>query len=125
MCAELRELIDNVNQIIKTQSIKIDPKTHKPTKGELDNITYLSFKYIAGFPMRQVDLLMVQQMTGEINTYQDLNKFTKELAHYLWDHIMGEPESPALEEIEVATETIKDYLYTQSEHDRNCTEPNH
>lgn len=54
----------------------------------------------AGFAPRQADLRVIEAMGG-----------TKEvLTEYLWDHLMGEPESPTVEEVGEMVQFLADPL---------------
>ena len=115
--SHIKELIANLkNQEHKSQ---IDPSTHKPTPGELNNLCYLSMKYICGWPMRQADLAVVNTMGGEPQTVNDMDKYCEALADYIWDHLMGEPDDSTADEVKEACNGIKNMLYSMDEETRN------
>lgn len=86
--------------------ILVDLETHQPTPNELNNLLYLSCKYI-GFPMRNCDLSIVNSMSGGT-----LEGFKSAAAEYIWDHLMGEPESPTQEDVKLIVDAVCDHLFT-------------
>ena len=95
-------------------------ETHRPTEGELNNLCYLSMKYIAGWSMREADLAVVMQLGGEPKTLKELDKqFIPQLAEYIWDHLLGEPSEPNLVDVTLAVMAMKSQLYSLDERTRN------
>jgi hypothetical protein len=93
---------------------------HKPTVEELNNITYLSMKWLINWPMRDIDFVMIYKLAGEINTLKDIDeKFIPTLAEYMWDHVLGEPEDPTIDDIAYGITALKDSLYKMGELERN------
>jgi hypothetical protein len=102
---------------------EVEYNTYKPTDGELNNLCYLSMKYIAGFDMRNVDFTMVKTMGGDPQFVATLTEqFIPQLATYIWDHLMGEPEDPTVATIEEAIEVIRDMLYEQDAQTRDSVD---
>lgn len=119
---EFHEWLEELRNDIKGD-LKVDVATHKPTDNELNNIVYLSCKYIAGWPMRTADFAVVKIMGGEPTSVDKLDeRFIPALADYLWDHIMGEPDSPTTEQIMEGCKIIRDILFRLDEHTRNDVE---
>lgn len=119
MDAQLQAWIDNArSQVTPSQ---VDYATHRPTNGELNNLTYLSMKYLIGWGMRAVDLAVILHMTSPMENVNELeSKFIPVLADYMWDHLMGEPESPTADDLAVAICVVRDLLYGQPEFERNA-----
>lgn len=99
----------------------VDYTTHKPTEGELNNITYLCMKYICGWIMRECDFMVVKMLSGEMKTVDDIDeKWAHNLAEYMWDHLMGKPAAPSIDALKYAVGVFKDQIYTMDEFTRNC-----
>tara|TARA_R110000751_G_scaffold93925_2_gene183319 strand:- start:324 stop:818 length:495 start_codon:yes stop_codon:yes gene_type:complete len=113
--ANLRQCLNNHPQV--------EYETHKPTDGELNNLCYLSMRYIANWPMRNVDFNVVKMMSGDPPTVEALSdQFIPNLVEYVWDHIMGEPADPTVEDITLAVEALRDQIYEMDEQTRNATD---
>lgn len=108
----IKQLVDGLKEI--SEPLKVDLSTHQPTDNELNNLCYLSCKYICGWSMRECDLAVVRQLGGN-----DLEKFKEALADYIWDHLMGEPDEISQEEVKKAVDAITLHLYGQPEDARN------
>ena len=105
----------------QVQDPQVDLDTHEPTENELNNICYLSMKYIAGWPMRQADLKVVEIMGGEITTVRALDdKWIPNLADYIWDHLMGEPETISSEQITEGCKAVCNLIYGMPEEIREA-----
>lgn len=117
---QLREYADNMSAQAKPI---VDYKTHAPTNRELNNLCYLSMKYIANWPMRAADFHVVNMFGGTPKTVVELDEhYIPQLADYMWDHLMGEPEEPTTEDLEYAIKAIRDVLYSMDEKTRNDVE---
>lgn len=104
------------NKVTWKQQVTDD---HKPTDNELNNICYLSMKYMCGFEMRQCDYSVIKSMAGKISTLEQVeNTFCVVLGEYVWDHLMGKPDDPTSEQAVKACKKIKDYLYSLGEDTR-------
>ena len=102
---------------------QVDPATHIPTDGEMNNLCYLSMKYLIGWQMRGCDFAVVKMVAGRVSSMEELtDRFIPALAEYMWDHICGEPDEPTVEDLTAGIEFLKDSLYTMNEHTRNSTE---
>lgn len=113
---------DHLDTIRKATRIDIlvDYNKHKPTENEMNNICFMSMKYSAGHIMRQVDLTMVNMLGGTPDTVRNLSdRWIPALADYIWDHIMGEPDDPSLEEVVEFVIFMRDMIYTMDETCRN------
>lgn len=55
---QVKRFIDGIKSITEGP-LQVDLATHKPTDNELNNLSYLSLKYICNFPMRQADFIGV------------------------------------------------------------------
>ena len=100
---------------------QVDYATHKPTDGELNNITFLSMKYLIGWGMRAADLAVVLSMAGSVATVSELDeKFAPVLAEYMWDHLAGEPDDLAVEDLTEAVCVVRDLVYGLPEYERNA-----
>lgn len=106
----------------KVKDPVVDFAKHKPTEGELNNLSYLSMKFIAGWGMRSADFAVVKTMGGKPATVNDLDKqFIPQLAEYIWDHLMGEPDEPSTKDVEAAVKAVRAGLYAMDEKARNST----
>lgn len=72
---------------------------HVPTEGELNNIAYLTFKYGVNWGMRSCDFHVCKMVAGDLKGEEGLKRFIETVAEYGHDHILGEPESPTVQEI--------------------------
>lgn len=72
---------------------------YKPSPGELDNLGYIVMKYACGWMMRKADLYVMLRLAGDVRGPQGLNRFLQVAAKYTWDHIMGSPKKPSVDEI--------------------------
>lgn len=50
----------------------------------------MAFQHIVGYAARAADVAVVQMMGGTLGT----------LAEYVWDHWLGEPDTPTVEKVE-------------------------
>lgn len=113
----LREWADEMKA--KTGTCQVQPN-HLPTPGELNNLCYLSMKYIMGWQMRHADFAAIQITGGIPTSMEELDKeYIPAIAEYMWDHLMGEPETPTTEDLEYAIRAIRDQLFTMDEKTRN------
>jgi hypothetical protein len=118
---EFNEWLQNLKENAATP--QVDYNTHKPTEGELNNLCHLSMRYTINWTMRHADFAIVRMMGGEPQTVRELDeKFIPELADYMWDHLMGEPETPTPEMLTEAIKVFRDMLYSMDEEVRNDTE---
>jgi len=118
MNKEIEKFINQINNI--DGEPQVDFATHKPTEEELNNLCYLSFKHIIAWHMRATDYHIVRMMGGDPQTVDELKeKFIPELAQYIWDHMMGEPEDPTSEDITKAIVALCDFLFKMNESIRN------
>lgn len=93
---------------------------HKPTPNERNNLVHLCFTNIFGYTFRHADLAVIEAMSPEIKTVKDLkSEYVPIVAEYVWDHWMGEPEDPQLQDVQQMCEVICDALYTLPEDIRN------
>jgi len=114
--ADLRAHIETLGDPV------VDLETHVPTEGEINNLCYLSFKYLVGWGMRMADYTVLRMMTPEIKSVKELEEeLVPRLADYMWDHICGEPEEPTTETLEEGCKLMLRMIYTMNEADRNCT----
>lgn len=114
---QLREYADEMKAQAKPA---VDYKTYAPTNNELNNLCYLSMKYLIGWRMRVVDFHTVNMLGGTPKTIQELDKrYIPTLAEYMWDHLMGEPEEPTTDDLEYAIKAVRDMLFSLSEKERN------
>jgi hypothetical protein len=97
---------------------QVDLSTHVPTSNEVDNICYLSMKYGIGWMMRQADLMVVTKMLGD----GDVNQLQDILSEYMWDHLMGEPENPTVEDIKLIVGAVTRNFYTLDPEVREAVE---
>jgi len=98
----------------------VDSKSHVPTDNELNNLSYLCFKYVANWDMRAVDFKMVKEMSGPVLSVSQLSeKFLPSLADYIWDHILGEPEEVSLVAILNDCIAFQNHLFSLDESVRN------
>ena len=77
-------------------------KTDRPLliDAEVNNICYISMKYLCGWQMRQCDLVVVIMLAGEIKSLADLRtRYVEHLADHIWDHLMGEPDEPSADDL--------------------------
>jgi hypothetical protein len=115
----LREWADQMPD----KKLLVDPATHVPTINELNNLCYLSFKYIAGWHMRQCDFAVVTMMGGTPTSVNDIDtQYGPALAEYIWDHILGEPDDFTVEDIEYAVKAVKNSLYAMGPEIRESVE---
>jgi len=104
--------------------IVVDYDTHRPTESEINNLCYLSMKFLVQFSMRTCDLKVVELMAGGlIESIAELNdRYIPALADYIWDHLMGKPEDPTADDLKYCIEAIRDFLYSTDEQIRNSLE---
>lgn len=103
-----------------TGSPAVDYQTHMPTQNELDNLAYLSMKYIAGWLMRSCDFEVVKLIAGPVDSISAMKeKFVPALAEYMWDHLMGEPDDPTQDDVQQTILALTDSLYSMDEKSRN------
>jgi methylglyoxal synthase len=77
-------------------------------------------KYFAGFTMRNCDFKVIKMMGGDPQVVAELDdEFIPQLAEYIWDHVMGEPEDPTVEELVEAIGVVRDMLYEMDISTRN------
>lgn len=95
-------------------------KDHQPTANERNNLVHLCFLMIMGISFRQVDLGVIELIAGKIENLQDLqDRYVPAIADMIWDHYLGEPDNPSLEQITEACSTIVDLLFSMDEKARN------
>jgi hypothetical protein len=117
---ELHDWIKMIEDKNKNAPVLVDFTTHVPTTEELNNLCYLSMKYVIGWQMRAVDFSVVMMMSGTATTVNDLdNSFIPALAEYMWDHLMSEPDEISSEDLEKAIKAVRDMLYGMDENTRN------
>lgn len=115
------EYLENLRKETEKMELQV-PNDHKPTEGELNNICYLSMRYLLNWTMRVVDYEIIRMMSGEVNTLEEIDtKLIPPLAQYTWDHLMGEPDEPSQEQVEEACKQFKIMLYSTDEKTRNDT----
>ena len=115
--------IDWVKAIKQDINTLVNYTTHEPTDNELNNLCYLSMKLLINWPMRKADFAVVQVMGGDVPTVADLDKkFIPELANYMWDHLLGSPPTPTVEDLVYCIQAVRDALYSMSEDVRNDIE---
>lgn len=119
MNEELKKWADEVKA--KLPPRQVDYKNYKVTNNELNNLCYLSMKYLIGWQMRAVDFHAVNMMVNPPpTTVESLEAgFIPELAEYMWDHLMGEPEEIQSEDLVYAIKIIRDQLFSMDEQTRN------
>ena len=101
----------------------VDESTHVPTDAELNNISYLSMKYLCQWGMRQCDLAVVNMLSGKIQSIAALRTvYVEHLADYIWDHLMSEPDEPSCEDIAYGINAVITAFYHMDEAIRNDTE---
>lgn len=72
----------------------------KVSTEELENLTYLSCRYVADWAMRKADLEAVRLLSGNPRDRAEVEaRWVQNMGEYLWDHIMGEPTKPTLEQV--------------------------
>lgn len=97
--------------------------THQPTKNERNNIVYLCFSRLLGIGARVADHAVIEMMAANIKDMSDLrSRYVPAIAEYLWDHFMGEPETPSQQEVQQACLALTNYLYSHDEETRNDIE---
>lgn len=97
--------------------------THQPTKNERNNIVYLCFGQLLGIRARVADHAVIEMMAANIKDMSDLrSRYVPVIAEYLWDHFMGEPETPSQQEVEQFCLALTNFLYSLDEQARNDTE---
>jgi hypothetical protein len=118
MNKELKKFLKEIKKNVKPP--QVDFEKHKPTDNELNNLTYLSMKYIIGWPMRLTDFAVVKMMGGEVASVKGLDeKFIPEMANYMWDHLMGEPDDLKVDDLISAIQAVRDMLFGMDEKTRN------
>jgi len=87
---------------------------------ELNNLTYLSMKFVIGWPMRLADYVVIRGLAGDGPFRYDQLKteFLPHLAQYMWDHLMAEPEDPDVDKVQVGCEYVMEQLFSLPEHIR-------
>lgn len=114
------------NWIIEIKKKGIGPAlvqyyTHKPTENELNNLCYLSMKYLIGWEMRTADFQVCMMLGGDPQTVTELEKtFIPSLADYIWDHLMGEPNDPTSDDLIEGIKIIRDMLYSMDQPTREA-----
>jgi len=80
----------------ETYSLDLDlPSDYQPSRGELNNLCYLTCKYTTGWTMRQSDFAVCVMLAGgkeAIAGNAGISNFVFQTCEYVWDHIAGEPE---------------------------------
>jgi hypothetical protein len=110
-----------VKESIEEKPCLVD-EAHVPTAGELNNIVYLTMKYLAGWQMRQCDLGVVLAMNTPKSLKELDEAFVPVLAEYVWDHLMGEPDEVTTEDLEYGIRHIAKAVYGMDDRSRNCCE---
>ena len=79
------------------------PSDYLPSQGELNNVCYVVCRYGANWPMRSTDLavclFMIDRAIRELRGDPLVSEFLWVVCDYVWDHILGEPESPTVEQL--------------------------
>ncbi len=114
---EWREWVASVRPEVKESAV---PETHKPTANELNNVVHLCFKQVLGTGPRVADHALLGATCPDVKDMSDLrSRYIPALAEYVWDHWMGEPEDPTVEDVELIFQLMSDILFTMSENVRN------
>lgn len=121
MTPDLRKWIDHVKST--TEAPTVDLSTHIPTEGELNNLTYLSMKFLVNWQMRHVEFVLLKGMAGEIKSIDDVKaKFIPQIAQYIWSHLMRKPDAISINDLQEAIEALMGQLYAMDEFKRNSIE---
>lgn len=97
---------------------------HVPTVAELNNIAYMSMRYLVRWTLRSSDFQIIMHLVGEVKCMSDIDKiFLPVLAEYIWDHLMGKPGIPTVADVELASSAFFALVYTMDEETRNSTGP--
>jgi hypothetical protein len=72
------------------------PDDYSLETGEIDNITYLTFKYGAGLPgVRAADVQMVMLLRDKnLKGEAAVRNTVRAACEYVWDHFLDEPKRP-------------------------------
>ena len=96
------------------------PVGHKISPNEANNIVYLTCKYTVQWPMRSVDLAVVQTLINKDLTgpeaMEDLMSVTCE---YVWDHLAGEPDEFKPEDLKTHMASMLNEFWEMSPEQRN------
>lgn len=115
-----QEWIAEIQNATKQQTVE---DTHQPTKNERNNIIHLCFGQLLGIRARVSDHAIIEMMATNIKDMSDLrSRYVPVIAEYLWDHFMGEPETPSQQEVQQACLALTNYLYSHDEKTRNDIE---
>lgn len=114
---QVDDFIQQVKENTGKSAVKDD---HKPTANERNNIVHLCFKYALGLPFRQVDLHMIELMSGDVQNMEDLREtYVSNIAEYIWDHYLGEPANPSREDLRRVCSALVEYFFSLNEEIRN------
>lgn len=100
------------------------PDDHVPTEAELNNIAYMSMRYLVSWPLRSSDFQIIMHLVGKVKCMSDIEDvFIPVLAEYIWNHLMGEPRMPTVDDVKLASSAFAALVYTMDEETRNSTGP--
>jgi hypothetical protein len=109
-------LRDWANELAKhTKTTQVD-KDHKPSPGELNNIAYLSMRYLTGWIIQSSDLIAIVNDSGDVETMDDVfENYVPAVAKYIWGHLYGEPENIPQVDVQSAVKAFANLVYTLDE----------
>lgn len=114
------EFKDYIKRIIDATGESAVEAAHQPTNNERNNLVYIFFSHILGIKPRIVDYAVIESMANDIENIADLKlRYIPAVAEIIWDHFLGEPEEPCLEDITKACLALTDAFYTLTEEVRN------
>lgn len=114
---ELRNWVASVRQEIPALAV---PESHVPTPNERNNVVHLCFKQFFGHGMRPADLALLESMCQDIKDLPDFRaRYISNLAEFIWDHWMGGPEDPTVEDVGAVCLVLSDLLFAMGENVRN------
>lgn len=87
---------------------------YTPSDGEINNLVYFTLKYSAGWPMRQCDLMAIQNMTGPIQGAKGIDTLIHNICEFAWDHIRGEPTEFSADDLYHQIKPMVENYYTNT-----------
>lgn len=116
-----------IEEWIKSARASVGPRAvaegHVPSANERNNLVHLCFRQFYDHSFRPADLAVIELTASDIRDLADLKaRYVPAVADMLWDHWMGEPETPTREMVVEICQIMADLLFTMDEKTRNDIE---